>query len=370
MKYAVPFFAILTGMLVHSHMKGADFHVFYTAGERVWNSVAVYRISDDWMPFKYHPAWAVFFSLLSRLPEKISLWIFNFAQLACWFTATAIWARRLGFDIKSWKSRLLLLLSSLSAFSAEIGFGQINGCIVLGLTMIFEWLERERPRPWAAGFVMGLLISLKLNLGLIAVYAVFKNWRTIFGAALAWIVLHILVAVFFGEWLALTPYGDWLTVMLTQSSDQFQMYEAQGLLRFFLWLAPFGKYLWAAALVAFCTFGVVRISREPKGSTWLAVYWMSGIFLFSPLAWWYQILYLYPLTFYILKNKTAKWQLQTALTCLLIFALVNFNTVGRVPMQRFKEMQGYFLCAAILFSLFMYLGLTQKKTAPGGAVLQ
>jgi hypothetical protein len=302
------------------------------------------------------------------VPEKAALWIFNFAQLACWFAAASIWARRLKYDLRPWPARLVLLLASLSAFSAEIGFGQINGCIVLGLTMIFEWLEADRQRPWAAGAVLGALVSLKLNLGLIAVYAVFKNYRTVFGALLFWGVAHLIVAAFFGDPLALTPYRDWLTVMLTQSSDQFAMYEAQGLLRFFMWLAPFGKYLWGAALLGYCFYGVRILKTEPRESTWPALYWMTGIFLFSPLAWWYQVLYVYPLAFYLIRNAPLVWQRRTAVACVAIFALVNFNTVGRVPMQRFKELQGYFIFVAVLFGLFLFLRLKpHAKPAPLGA---
>jgi hypothetical protein len=348
------FFLILAAMMVHSHLKGADFHVFYTAGSRVLNDIPAFLLSDDWMPFKYHPAWAVMFSWLARLPEKFSLFLFNCAQLGCWFGAATIWARRLGYDFRGWPARLLLLLTSLSALSAEIGFGQINGCIFLGITLMFEMLEADEPHPEVAGFILGLLISMKLNLALLAIYAVTKNRRTIPGILMAWVVLHIIVAGFYLEPMALHPYREWLTVLFTQSSEQLAIYESQGLLRFMISLTPLGKAAWLAALLAFCSFGLRAISSEDKsaGGVWVSIYWLSGTFLFSPLAWWYQILYMYPAIFYILKNTKSAWQRSTAVACLLIFALVNFNTVGRVAMQSFKENQGYFACSAVLIALF------------------
>src|SRR5215213_729712 len=49
---------------------GIDFHVFYTSGLRFRASQQIYDLADRSMPFKYHPAWPVLFSVLTFLPEQ------------------------------------------------------------------------------------------------------------------------------------------------------------------------------------------------------------------------------------------------------------------------------------------------------------
>ena len=72
------------------------------------------------MTFKYHPAWAVAFSVFSPLPERLAFVVFDTAMFGCWAYAAGIWARWLGYDIRKPVPFLVLMLLSLA------------GCAVFG----------------------------------------------------------------------------------------------------------------------------------------------------------------------------------------------------------------------------------------------
>lgn len=355
------FWLLLAGMFIYSHKKGGDFRVFFTAGERVLNNISVYQLADGWMPFKYHPAWAAFFSVWALMTEKVALFFFNVLQLACWIYGAKIWAVWLGFELKTWNQRLLLLVASLSALSCDMGYGQINGFAFLGMTLVFKYMETGTQKPLTAGFLVGLLVSLKLNFGLLFFYLIFKNPRSLIGVFLSFIFLHILLVACHQEALLLDHYRSWFEVMMTQSSTQFHIYESQGLLRFFLALSfKYGSALWLFSMMIYVLFGYYAI-RKNKDFPWVPLYWMAGSYLFSPLAWWYQILFLYPLIFYLLRTNLNKIERGTVLVCLFLYAFCNFNTLGPKGIILFKDYYGYFILSCILVVLFLKSGFMNFK---------
>ncbi len=84
--------AVVIVLLARGALAGFDFHVFYLAGERLLRGEFIYQAADGWMPFKYHPVWAVVFVPIAFVPERLANVIFNSAEIACWLYSVRIWA--------------------------------------------------------------------------------------------------------------------------------------------------------------------------------------------------------------------------------------------------------------------------------------
>ncbi len=224
---------------------GIDLHVMYLSGQRALSGLPIYALSDGRMPFKYHPVWAVVFSPVSLLPEKLAYVLFNMAMLGCWIWAASIWARWLGYDIRKPANFLILLLLSFNALSSEINLGQSNAILFFGATKVFEWMS-ARPQKWfSAGILVAVLCTLKLNFGLLAVFCLIRNFRSLLGITAGALLAHVITAAFFGDWLNVDLYRAWLDLLLAQSAEQYVDPYVQGLLRFLLLTFPdYARGLW------------------------------------------------------------------------------------------------------------------------------
>ncbi|MFZ4404685.1 MAG: glycosyltransferase family 87 protein [Pseudobdellovibrionaceae bacterium] len=346
---------LMTGMLVYGQSNAVDFAVYYKIAHRVLENAEIYRTTDGWMPFKYHPAWAIFFLPLTAFSLKVSSLIFNIIQLCCWGWSAKIWSCKLNYDLSSPQNKLFLLILCLSALSAEIGFGQVNGFLFLGCTLFFQSLHSTTSKPLLAGFLLALMCSLKINFALLGFYALFKNWRSMFGIGLGFSFLHLFVIILTKNLFGIELYSKWIELLVQQSSEQFATFEVQGLLRFFLWISSEkAKVLWMLSIAIFLLISgwIHRKVAYRISSSLVAALWMTLLFLTSPLAWWYQILFVYPLAFYLIKNTPpSSWVKYTAYSCLFCFAFINFNTIGATGIYWFKDSLGYFTVTSILFFL-------------------
>jgi len=109
---------LLLGLMINSSMHGADFEVFYKAGQRFIQHLPLYQEADGWSPFKYHPSWAIIFSFWSLLPFSVSVVLFNTVNVLFWGVAAHKWSKWLGYDLKV-QNIFILLMLSLNALSAE-----------------------------------------------------------------------------------------------------------------------------------------------------------------------------------------------------------------------------------------------------------
>jgi hypothetical protein len=356
--YGLGIFIFLAGLLWNACLHGGDFKVFYLAGERLLGNLPIYQVGDGWSPFKYHPSWAVFFSVWALLPFGAAVLLFNVVNILFWFLASRYWARALNYEFGP-QSIFVLLFLSLNALSSETAYGQVNGFLFWGATQIFRWMESENQKPVRSGILLAVLVSLKLNLGILLVYVLYKNWRSAWGLMAGALGLHLLTAVAFKDFYNVGLYQSWLHLLLTQSGDQFNTFEVQGILRmcYVLFGASLAKSAWAALLASFVFLGIyldraylVDKDEAEKKRVFNACYWLAVVFFFSPLAWWYQVLYLFPIAFLLLKTSPQKiWQ-GVIWSCLLCFAVVSFNTLGREGIFIFKLYMGYFAAGLALFA--------------------
>lgn len=350
-------FALFAAMLPTSFRRGNDYHVFYTAGTRAHLGDALYQVADTWFVFKYHPIFAIAFVPFSYLPEKLGLLVLDLAMIFCWLWSLATWARWLQYRLTPGKVFFVLLLA-LSALSAEFGFGQVNGALFAGLTLSFLLLE-EKDRPILAGIVMTMVMAVKINYGLILIYGALRNWRSLIGAAVAGLAIHTWVVFYFRQSFFDPPiYHEWLTLLVQQSSEQFNNREAQGFLHFFDSILgdEAGKKAWLATVIAFIAGGV-WLRFKQIGHPIVAAYWMAGLYLLSPLAWWYQLIYMFPAAFWLLKQSGPKWQKKFCSIALGVFALVTFNIMGRNGLNLAKDLQIFFYSSLMLLGLLLFRSL-------------
>lgn len=343
--------------------RGIDFHVMYLSGERALSSLPIYVLSDGRMPFKYHPVWAVVFSPISLLPENLAYVLFNMAMLGCWMWAASIWARWLGYDIRKPANFLILLLLSFNALSSEINLGQSNGILFIGATKVFEWLS-ARPQKWfSAGVLVAVLCMLKLNFGLLAIFCLIRNFRSLLGIVAGAALAHVITAAFFGDWLNVDLYRAWLNLLLSQSAEQYVDPDVQGLLRFLLLAAPdYGRGLWLLS-VGLAIGGGLALERYRRADQALiAGYWLSAVYLLSPLAWWNQILFTFPLVFVLLRRDAGRVGRGILYAALAVYALAGPALLGRDGIEALRVHQGVF-CASVAIIAVMMLSLWSNQSA-------
>jgi hypothetical protein len=351
---------ILVGLLWNASHHGGDFQVFYLAGERFLTHQSIYNAADGWSPFKYHPAWAVVFSLWSLLPFTLATVLFNTVNMGLWTWAAYSWSRLLDYKITA-TSAFILVVLSLNAMSAETSYGQVNGFLFWGATQLFVWLEGSSQKPYRSGFLLAVLISLKLNLGILLFYALYKNWRTIFGLAGGAFALHGIVLLSFDGFPHFNLYHAWLELLLTQSKEQFNTFEVQSVLRicYVLFGESLAKTVWAGLLALAVALGIYLdktggSETSSQRTAFNGSYWLAIIFFFSPLAWWYHVLYLFPLAFLLLKNRSFPHAQWLARVCLCSFAFISFNTIGRAGIFSYKFYMGYFAAGMLLWLYFLW----------------
>jgi Glycosyltransferase family 87 len=333
---------------------GMDFHVFYLSGQRALIAAPIYLVSDGWMTYKYHPVWAAVFSVLSPLPERLCFVLFDAVMFCCWAWAAGIWARWLGYDIRRPTNFLVLMLVCFNALSSELNFGQINGMLFLGATKTFEWMSANRQRWFLAGLLVAVLCSLKLNFGLLAVFCIGRNFRTLLGMVTGLIGLHAITAAYFGGWASTDLYLTWIGLLLSQSAGQFTDPDVQGLLRFLLSVSSdYGRQLWLISVFFAVAGGLLMEQRQHHRPALIASYWLSAIYLLSPLAWWNQILFTLPLAFLLLRSDISHVGRGVLRASLAVYALASPTSLSREGIEMFRTYHGFFFASAAIVAVMV-----------------
>tara|TARA_B110001454_G_C12723098_1_gene435719 strand:- start:531 stop:1655 length:1125 start_codon:yes stop_codon:yes gene_type:complete len=350
-------------MLYYGQLCGADFEVFRLTGQRLLKNEGLYQNADGWSPFKYHPTWSLIFSLFSILPLGFSKLIFNILNLYMWCLGAKKWMSILEKRVDI-NNIFILMVIVLNSLSAELGYGQLNGYLFCGTTYLFYLAETDRNSYLKQGLILFLLTSLKLNFGILGVFLIFKNWKAIYGSIIGLVCFQLALMVSYGPMQAFSIYSSWLQLLLHQSFDQYNTFEVQGFLRFFMIHFDFAKARVFWLITMFISMGigvyidqvVLPANKVLKNRTIAinASYWLIMIFLFSPLSWWYQILFLFPAVFVLLEYSHSWFQKKLVLLILIVFAFVSYNTVGSQVIYLLKDKMIYFYAGLTLFLLFFW----------------
>lgn len=204
---------------------------------------------------------------------------------------------------------------------------------------------------------------LKLNFGLLAIFCLIRNFRSLLGIVAGAALAHVITAAFFGDWLNVDLYRAWLDLLLSQSAEQYVNSDVQGLLRFLLLASPdYGRGLWLLS-VGLAIVGGLALERYRRADQALiAGYWLAAVYLLSPLAWWNQILFTFPLVFVLLRRDIGRIGRGVLYVALAVYALAGPALLGRDGIGAFRMHQGVF-CASVAILAVMVLSFWSKQSA-------
>lgn len=360
---------MLLALLVNAIRNGNDFYVFFKAALRTLSHEPIYQASDGADPFKYHPFWALLFTPLALLPGSWALGIFTFFQMGCWALSLKHFLEWSKWGPLSFKQLLFFLVLTLNTFSAELGYGQMNGLLLFLVLTSVHWAKDDRNLPWV-GFFFCLMSLAKLNFLVLGLFFVLFRPKVIFWSCLWMLPIHFLTTSFFGRGLWDNQiYLDWFSLLFSQSKDQYFTYEVQGLLRALNLVTP-SSLLTATwgILAAVYGFGLLWILRRLKNSEasffkiCVVSYLWAGLFLLSPLAWWYQSLWMFPMALVLWRFSRNSNLVICASVGVVLFATMSFSFFGREGLIAIKTAMVFFAASMLILGSFLVFIFRNSKS--------
>ena len=189
---------------------GYDFRAYYAAAVRVLEGQNAYdpgfAVAGPFGLFFYPPTFIPLVLPFALLPEPIAVNVWIALMLGLSLLAG------LAMPV-SWRTRWwLLLLAGLSwPFVYNIKLGQVGPLLLLTFALAWRWLDR----PWLFGVVAALGGAIKVQPGLLIVWAVFtRRWTAVAAGALTLLFLAAIALPFTG----LVAWPDFMTIV-TRVSD-------------------------------------------------------------------------------------------------------------------------------------------------------
>lgn len=160
----------------HKQLKhNNDFPVYYDTARAVINSENIYLVHSQM--YIYPPILAIILVPFSLLPLEISTWLWYWVNIGALFGVFYFGFRILSVEPKKIAKRewilFLTLLFSLRFILHNLDLGQIN-LVILFLTM-WSFFLFETGKPFWAGIVLSLGISIKLTPILLFLYFLYKR---------------------------------------------------------------------------------------------------------------------------------------------------------------------------------------------------
>ncbi len=316
-----------------------DFHVFYTAAERVWSGGLLYRGLDGAMPFKYAPIIALLLSPLALLPERSAALLWLVASAAM-FVRLAAFGRARWFPAAPWWASALVLVFVLPFLRHLFALGQCD-LIVLALAAQSESC-RERS-PWLSGGLLALACLFKPPFLLLTAIAVlFQDWRRLAGWAGATAAAVWLPALRWSLHGNLEQLSAWRAILATTTASSFCALDNQSVAGWVCRFAvpPEHPAFWGLA-VALCillacavTGPLLRVRRQPDRLRPLLL--AVGFYLtapLSPLGWRTNLISLVPLLYAMLawvsaRQGAARWVVALPATLNALIGLLSFDLLG------------------------------------------
>jgi hypothetical protein len=295
------FLVFLGSYLVYIRKDMSDFRVCYRGGQRILKGETLYRVSDGHLQYKYSPASAVFFSILTFLPYEIAKLIWYFSQLIFLFLALSLSYDLLPLKQKKRGTVMLFSFLILAKFlGREVELGQVNIFILfLLLLMVKASLERKEIK---GGLFWGFSLFFKPYALVFFPYFILKKKLKLIASGLGMLILSFLLpAIFYGFKHNLQVLKEWPRTLFLSTPSLIDHYDNASLQAFFLKNFPSGQrglawifIILLAFLIGFFLLWMMFLSRR-KGLKEPEVLEFSYLFilipLFSPLAWYYNYLY-------------------------------------------------------------------------------
>ncbi len=195
-----------------------DTLVYWFAGHRILIGHELYSMRPDdlWIPLvdpRPHglyspPLIAVPWILLASTPGNAGMILWWLAMAFC-----AVWAiAALLIGTRGWAG--ILILPLMPAFTLLIGVGNVDAAMLAGV--VLSWMLTATGQDRAAGFLVGLMVSLKLTPAVLVVWLVAtRRWQALAAAAVTGLILAGLVAVSLGPGIL----ADYLGVVFSVSAS-------------------------------------------------------------------------------------------------------------------------------------------------------
>ena len=179
---AYAYFAVSPDPALRAVGIGADYDFYSTTGKLLDQRGAIYDLVSNPFPaftFKYHPAFALVFSRLNRLPVEAVKVVWYLLLTLGYLGAVLVWfllfSRMRSFN---WETVGLAVLIPLLAYDwlGTLTFGNVSPFLLLFNALLMLSLIDRRP-VWA-GFFTAILLMLKFYWCFpLIVLVIFREWR-------------------------------------------------------------------------------------------------------------------------------------------------------------------------------------------------
>ena len=202
--------AVGSTLAVAGDTLGYDFRAYYSAAVRVLEGRNAYdpgfAVAGPFGLFFYPPTFVPLVLPFALVPEPVAV--------NAWITLMLGVALLAGLAMPvSWRTRWwLLLLAGLSwPFVYNIKLGQVGPLLLLTFALAWRWLDR----PWLFGLVAALGGAIKVQPGLLLVWALLtRRWTAVAAGALTLLILAAVALPFTG----LVAWPDFVAIV-TRVSD-------------------------------------------------------------------------------------------------------------------------------------------------------
>lgn len=293
------FFLLIYQFFVKKDM--TDFGVCYKAGKRIVKGEMLYQISDGHLQFKYLPASAVIFSVLTLFPFEMAKVLWYFIELFLLFLCLTI-----SYDLLPEKHKkkglvvVLTFLVLLKFIGREIELGQVNVLIAFLLIMMVKALVERK--EWQVGSLWGFSLIFKPYALVFLPYFILKKKIKTLASGLGILVASFVLPVFFyGFKQSFFVLKEWQRTLSLSTPALLDHYDNSSVYAFFLKNLPADKDEWAwilslclALLIGFFLLWMMHSGKRSR-VTQPEVLESSFLFImipfFSPLSWHYNYLY-------------------------------------------------------------------------------
>ncbi len=293
-----------------------DFGVCYKAGKRIVNGEMLYRVSDGHLQFKYFPASAVIFSVLTLFPFEMAKMLWYFLELTLLFLCLTI-----SYDLLPEKHKkkgfvvALTFLVLLKFIGREMELGQINILMAFLLIMMVKALTERK--EWQAGLLWGFSLIFKPYALVFFPYFILKKKIKATASGLGILGMSFVLSVFFyGFKQSFFVLKEWQRTLSLSTPSLLDHYDNSSVYAFFLKNLPADKSEWAwilsvctALLLGVFLLWIMYFGKKIK-VTQPEVLESSFLFImipfFSPLSWYYNYLYAIPAVVFLM-NWTDKF---------------------------------------------------------------
>ncbi|UCE22914.1 MAG: DUF2029 domain-containing protein, partial [Candidatus Aminicenantes bacterium] len=237
------FFLLIYQFFVKKDM--TDFGVCYKAGKRIVNGEMLYQVSDGHLQFKYFPASAVIFSVLTLFPFEMAKMLWYFLELTLLFLCLTI-----SYDLLPEKHKkkgmvvALTFLVLLKFVGREMELGQINILMAFILIMMVKALVERK--EWQAGLLWGFSLIFKpYALVFFPYFILKKKIKTVASGVGILAVGFVLPVFFYGFKQSFFVLKEWQRTLSLSTPSLLDHYDNSSVYAFFLKNLPADRGGWA-----------------------------------------------------------------------------------------------------------------------------